>query len=277
MTHRFVLTMVVVLGAASVSAAERPQDRLSLSANTAAEYAGLFETAGSLVFFESRATGPNDIRVSAQVNGIVLDANYDPEQGIVVMDGHGLSVLPLERQALAALALELERQLDPYTRMLPPHQTMLFRLVNYWAEAPVGYPLERLEIRRDAGTRGETLGGTSNATCYQADDDWSRLSGGCRYQTYTLYHDADGGGHCFQAFSQKAGCNHSQKCLGRCGPGCGLGGFGLYYTDCAEHDHCCRDHGSCILPTATKCGDEYMEAAPEFIFGLPNCLLGCLS
>lgn len=104
----------------------------------------------------------------------------------------------------------------------------------------------------------------------QADDN-DTSSVACDPQTNDqLWHDADDHNFCRQ--SAVVGCSFEEQCLGRCGPGCGLtAGAGVYALDCTEHDQCCRIHGGCVNPFDASCGDEWQEAADDFIFGDRNC------
>lgn len=103
-----------------------------------------------------------------------------------------------------------------------------------------------------------------------SDDDFEAIA--CKSQTNDqIWHDATGHNFCRQEAT--VGCNLAEQCLGRCGPGCGGAfGAGTYRLDCTEHDQCCRTHGNCFSPLAASCGDEWIDAADDFIFGPRDCL-----
>ena len=95
-----------------------------------------------------------------------------------------------------------------------------------------------------------------------------------------IWHDAQLGpappAHDFCRETQAVGCDLEAECIGLCGPGCGaLFGFGIYALDCAEHDRCCGVHGGCFNPIDPNCGDEFTDAADDFLFGSVDCVLGC--
>lgn len=106
------------------------------------------------------------------------------------------------------------------------------------------------------------------------DDNGAPLTQACQLIPTELWHDADDHDFCLEIIP--AGCDIATECLGRCGAGCGSTGSGIYSLDCAEHDRCCRAHGGCFNPLDSECGDEYREAASDFLFGSPNCTEGCL-
>jgi hypothetical protein len=103
-----------------------------------------------------------------------------------------------------------------------------------------------------------------------SDDDFDAVA--CEFQDNDqIWHDADG--HSFCREETVTGCDFPTACMGRCGPGCGGAfGAGTYRLDCAEHDRCCRQHGNCFSPIASSCGDEWIDAADDFIFGPRDCL-----
>lgn len=106
--------------------------------------------------------------------------------------------------------------------------------------------------------------------CQQDDEDGIAYMS-CATTSRTLWHDADS--HCFQSERIWSGPD-SDDCLGRCGPGCGLWGGGVYSYDCGEHDRCGRVHGGSVNPWDSECGDEYWEADDDFLWGWPNCPWG---
>lgn len=59
--------------------------------------------------------------------------------------------------------------------------------------------------------------------------------------------------------------DRKDKCIGRCGLGCGLWGT-TYTQQCLDHDLCHRDTGDNL----GVCSGYFMKAVQGFLFG-PNC------
>lgn len=62
------------------------------------------------------------------------------------------------------------------------------------------------------------------------------------------------------------GFSLQQDCPGRCGPGCTTSGW--YFKDCLDHDHCVNDNSGSVLNDNPTCGDEFDEAADDFLDSL---------
>ena len=104
-----------------------------------------------------------------------------------------------------------------------------------------------------------------------SDDDFEAVACAVQFNDQ-LWHDAEEIHDFCRESATVTGCHLGTQCVGRCGPGCGLLiGAGTYRLDCAEHDRCCRQHGNCFSPAATYCGDEWRDAADDFIFGARSC------
>jgi len=103
------------------------------------------------------------------------------------------------------------------------------------------------------------------AACQVSDNNgiwyWS-----CSTLTRSLCHDTRG--HCYLCESIRSGPS-SSECYGECGPGCN--GLNIYTYDCGDHDRCARVHGGALNPWDADCGDEYRDAADDFLNGWPNC------
>lgn len=240
---------------------------LEIAQQSASELSGHFEHAGSIVFFTSHreASGATSARV--EIGPLVLEATREPVHGDVTWTGHGDSLILPDREALTALAIELNQGLFARND-LPAHEDFFHRLVNYWAEAPLGLALEERTVVRPEATIGRPGPRQEGAPegCYFADNNGITYFS-CSYNNKVVCHDQNGGGHCWLCQSVLAGCGG--ECLGECGPGCY--GLNIVTWDCGDHDQCCRQHGGCTNPFDSECGDEYFEAADDFLDGTPNC------
>lgn len=209
------------------------------------------------------------------VNGIVFDATYDPAGLTVRLDGHGVKLPVAERDVLRSLVAELERRWDPYRASLPTEEHLAFRLLLFLSEAPASFVFDDMTIEAPAGWSpgGRGDAGTPLGCDDQDDDDDTFVD--CAPHVGQVCYDACDEDctpmHGFECFDANLGCDAANDCNGRCGAGCSDDGTGTYRQDCADHDSCCRQHGGCLNPFDDCCGDEYREAADDFLFGDTNC------
>lgn len=135
-----------------------------------------------------------------------------------------------------------------------PEYTLL-RLLEYWARSPEGFE----HTKRISETSGNRSGKNINEgiTCI-------------RKNTFITaeYDNASG-----TSINESVQVN-SNDCLGRCGSGCGSF-FSLasaWTKDCLDHDQCGRQLGGSTNPFDNNCGDEYSDAADDYLFGV---IRGC--
>lgn len=265
------LLLLLSTGAAVAAPVDRGLGTLEIGSRGPAEISGQFGRAGSLLFFSSRRVAASLIVVQVQVNGVVLDASMSLEPWEVNWTGHGSALFRHDRDTLLAFTRRLDERLAPQTRALPPHEDILRRLAHFWAEAPVGQTLGEQRVTKPAAGRpdprfpGESPFAAVEG-CYIPENNGVTLFS-CTFQNKVVCHDADNGGHCFTCEAVPAGCGGS--CLAECGPGCF--GTNTVSWDCGDHDRCCQHHGGCTNPFDSNCGDEYFEAADDFISGIFNC------
>lgn len=225
-------------------------------------------------------------RTAAPMN---LEAVVATDWQSVTWRGEGPAMTPEARQPLERLAAELERRmLQPAVQ---PQEEWAFRIVSYWADVPIGFPMATTQtIRRErrsvegGSVSGEERGRKADGgkpDCatgcnVDSDDGIVDLSTPCKPAHHQTKHDAcdksTGQGHCYNSYRVEGGCGRAIHCRGRCGPGCGFTGFGVYSKDCLEHDHCVDHNRACATcPTDKKCGDEWIDAADDFMWGSFSC------
>jgi len=268
------LVCLAAPGPAQAASEDRRLGTLDIAARDQTEFVGQFGRAGSLIFFTSRRGPASELVVQLQVNGVVLDATMNIREQEVAWTGHGGALFRHDRDALVAFSRKLDVELAPQQRALRLHEDFLRRLVHLWAEAPVGLTLGDQRLKRPTEEPARFLERKSPgspdlafaASCYIPENNGITYFS-CTFENKVVCHDADNGGHCFTCEFRPAGCGGS--CLAECGPGC----FGLNVVtwDCGDHDRCCQHHGGCLNPFDSNCGDEYVEAADDFLFGSANC------
>lgn len=268
------------------------------------KFEGAFGHAGSLVTFESKFREPVEgsrtayksgaIATRVKVNDIRLDATRNLATGDIMIDGHDRAIFKEEKLALTALAGELDRLFRGGLARMTPQEQLLYDLVLYRAEAPVGHPLPKQRIPDPViGYEGKTPPPTQSALptaeqCQKAEasGDLTLLSACQRRDNDGIYYNTcqtkkraasyDSRSTCFRKYYGIRSGPCTSSCNGRCGPRCVTGtyppGTGKYTQDCLDHDTCCGRFGDCYrLAEGPDCGDEYREARDDFLRARINC------
>lgn len=256
-----------------------------------ADIAGWYANAGSLVAFRveswnaSRRSAfgetPDKVTVRIEVNGSAIDHEFDYTQQAVKIDGHASKLEADDVQVLRTFYPMLEKTLYETARgaTLPNAQDALHRIATMYSEAPVGAVIGQRTVTAPAvsgtepeGRRRSIVPGAHAAAPTQAlageacqvdgGDGITNLSNPCSAERWRdAYHDAD---HCYWSTYEAYGENQA-SCQGRCGAGCGwLGGRGAWTVDCHDHDMCETYHDA-------NCGDEWDEAANDYLLGINRC------
>lgn len=138
-------------------------------------------------------------------------------------------------------------------------ENTLVQVLDYWSQAPEGYVYETYRVVFEQEAPNERRG-NDGVSCVK------------RGRTYTLQYDGSAGN---TNVSRKAGYNGggSYGCMGRCGVGCGRSWIPSSWTlDCFEHDECSLRYGASGGSSDRNCGDEFNEAADDWVFGV---IRGC--
>lgn len=191
------------------------------------------------------------------VNDKRVFASVDYTREFVEIDGNNVMLSKKEKETLLLLGEELSQYLfkDGSVDNFTMAEFTLLRLLEYWAKSPNNYRYQKIVIK---GSRTNlTKGNDDGITCI-------------RKNTYvTAEYDNSNG----REYNDRKLVN-GERCLGRCGSGC-PGVFTLasaWTKDCLDHDQCGRVLGGSTNPFDRNCGDEYAQAADDFLFGV---LRGC--
>lgn len=264
------------------------------SANPPNEVHGIYNYAGSLVYFETRGltegkpavdgATPDKVLVRLEVNDTVLDHEIDFVANKATIDGYGVTLFPEHIRALRAFYPMLEKGLyerydlgsqgetqRPDAR-LPLAMDALNHAAMMYAEAPVGYIVAKrvfnipsLDGKGFADedpnllARRESLltgeqPGAAQEGCYQIGEDGVLRIGGNICDRVVATQEHDAQNHCYVGFGVEAGC-HEPNCRGRCSIGCGI--FNRDGSGLYTYD--CLDHDFCL----DHHGGPSMETNPD--------------
>ena len=199
-----------------------------------------------------------DYKASLQINDITLEAIVKYGEQTIDFDGKD-AVLSLEdKKILLTLGEKISSYLfygETFNDFTMGEYTLL-RLLEYWAKSPNAYPYSKKTIKSPKSTSAKLKSSDEGITCIKKN-------------TYvTAEYDDDSGN-----VSESILVNGSD-CIGRCGSGCGswFSWRSAWTKDCLDHDRCGRVNGGSTDPFDSECGDEYDEAADDYLFGV---IRGC--
>jgi hypothetical protein len=235
-------------------------------------------------------TTPERVMVTLEVNGAVIRHDFDVKGRRVTIstpeavrfDQADLAVLRTFQQEFATARLSKEN-----FPSMPRATELVWRLSEMYSEAPLDMTLEKLRVIDLSG----------NPEQYTDNDDVRQPAGGvlakaCAGQGgngFIDLHDQGNvcdNGHLWRSeahdYCSGPGAHHgyttvshydfgcgAPSCAGRCGGGCGaLNGQGAWQKDCLDHDRCNRTHGQQF----EGCGDEWNEAADDYLNGEIHCI-----
>ncbi|AXT54334.1 hypothetical protein J8L88_14815 [Aquimarina sp. MMG015] len=199
----------------------------------------------------------NYYTVKVAINDVRLVASIDYDTEFIEIDGKNVVLSSKEKETLLMIGEEISAYLfkdgsvDDFTMA----EFTLLKLLEYWAKSPSNYSYEKIVFK---GNQTNLVKGNDDGiTCI-------------RKNTYVtaVYDDNEG-----QIYRDRELVN-GDRCLGRCGSGCpGVFSIASAWTkDCLDHDQCGRVLGGSTNPFDRNCGDEYAQAADDFLFGV---LRGC--
>ena len=169
-----------------------------------------------------------------------------------------------ETRALAEVA-ESPAQPPAFT----DEERVLLRMLEYYSQAPADYTMGRREqvVAPPANSKSRTHlmsndkneSTDSNELMYYGEDGTQCLCPG-NYET-AYFTGVKGRKTTYWTWYYQVGAN---SCTGRCGIGCNWFDND-YMVDCFEHDLCVTHFGGSSLGDNKHCGDEFYDAADDYI------------
>ncbi|MCX7679769.1 MAG: hypothetical protein N2316_11210 [Spirochaetes bacterium] len=196
------------------------------------------------------------------VNDKNLEFEIDMSNESFLMDGYGAVLTDDEKDALKLLAGNIIQYLAQRGGELTVHEYAIVRILEYWAESPGNYAIGRREYGQPNFQNPIRLGISANEgiTCIRKGT-W-----------VTAKYDDSKGDHS-ESVLVGSTARPGYECMGRCGAGCGSSLVpSSWCKDCLDHDQCSHKNYSSGGASDSNCGDEYNEAADDWMFGVAR---GC--
>lgn len=232
---------------------------IGISADSEKAFTGTFDNGITPVSYEVQAPEDLVFNVLITLNSKKLKAVINYEQEQIDFQTDGVILTKEEKGALldtgSSIADLILKNNEENISML---EYALLSSMQYWSNAPQDYS----HINRTVIGPEEASGITSRdegITCIQKG-------------TYVnAQYDDSRGSHSDRVKVGSSGAGF--QCIGRCGAKCGQWWIPSAWTkDCLDHDQCSLKNNSTTGPLDRNCGDEYTEAADDYIFGV---IRGC--
>lgn len=262
--HGFALALALALGTVGCATHDPAPDSTSplrISEQTDTALLGSYDAGDMTVQFTARMPAEYVGDVVLSIHGKTLAVHVDAYHGDIVVDGHATELQADEIAALVSFNQAITDYLgDAVEDTSAMHEGTLLAASAYLATAPAKTPLDRVEKH--------VLGLSREGTFSRGDDGKKCIHKG---DTRTAKFDGDEGDN---AETWVVGANGGQQwngdfsCMGRCGVGCGSYDW---TQDCLEHDACSRHYYSSTGAFDHNCGDEYSEAADDYLAWWKRC------
>lgn len=208
--------------------------------------------------YKVEAVNELDFTAAVKIDNITLNASVQYDDQSIEFDGKSAVLTLDQKETLLDLGNEISKYLfdDKSVDDFTMAEFTMLRLLEYWAKSPSGFPHKKRSVTSNVNPDYALKSRNEGITCIKKN-------------TYvTAEYDDDSGN------VQESILVNGDDCIGRCGSGCGsfFTVASAWTKDCLDHDRCGRVNGGSTNPFDSECGDEYAEAADDYLFGV---IRGC--
>lgn len=255
-----VLALVALMGMAFCAPENDNSSELNallLTAHSASEnqLQGQGTYNGVSVVYDASTSG-EDFQATVEIDGKTFTVRLDGD-GSILLNGGGAVLSSEQKAALKALSDELVSYLEATGNTSGNRvQTSLISVLSYWSEAPEGYSYDNRSIQGPSNDGYHAASRNEGVTCI-------------RKNTYvTAAYDDSRGSH-YESVLVGSKPRSGYGCMGRCGGDCGQWWLASSWTkDCMDHDQCSHKNYSSGGSSDPNCGDEFDEAADDWLQGV---------
>jgi hypothetical protein len=189
-----------------------------------------------------------DTNIQIKVDNKVVDLTVNEQTGLKSLDGHGIVLSDDEKKAISQFAMEYANKQNLNERS-SNDQKMVFSALDYLSQMPKDHAVTT-RTYNDLNLANEGITCIRKGTVVTAQ--WNT-----RYSGYV-------------AENIVVGTNwpNGYGCMGRCGSDCGWGAPSAWTKDCMDHDACSYRNKASGGASDPNCGDEFNEAADDWIGGV---------
>ncbi|MBW1296806.1 hypothetical protein [Aquimarina litoralis] len=223
-------------------------------------FSGKFNTNNSTINYSVKALSELQYKVLISIDKMDIEAFINFENEDISINGHDNNFSESQKEALLNTGKIIsEYLLDTKKGDISMAEYTLLTLMEYWGKSPIGYVYKKRNIHS-----------SSNSTNLKSRNEGITC---IRKNTYVTaeYDDSNGNHRDRVKVGSKPRRNYG--CMGRCGADCGRWWIPSAWTkDCMDHDQCSNVNNASGGSSDRNCGDEFNEAADDYVFGV---IRGC--
>ncbi|MEO1049915.1 MAG: hypothetical protein AAFX87_04800 [Bacteroidota bacterium] len=259
----FVMLLVGVTSCTDERISDPLASEAGVNVNTPQVIKGEVSASDRTVKYRIEEIDPLVFQLQVNIGDHELKGHIAFAEGVLEFDGNNALLNKGDKRALLEVAQHLFSYVDAKEGNVSYAEYSLIRTLEYWSNAPTGYAY-RFNQQFSTAQKSEKVLASRNegVTCIRKNT------------TVTAQYDDSRGS---QSDRVRVGstARPGYGCMGRCGGDCGQWWIPSAWTkDCMDHDQCSNVNFSSGGSSDSNCGDEFDEAADDWIFGVSRGCFG---
>lgn len=207
--------------------------------------------------YSSRAASELEFNISIIIDAKVLNAQIDFSQEKIDFNGYNAVLSEEQKEVLLAAGSEIATYIfEKREEEVTMGEYSLLSMINYLAQSPENYVYSARVVLGSEGANLNLKSRNEGVSCIRKNS------------TVNAEYDDSRGSHSDRVVVGST-ARKGYECMGRCGGGCGRWWIPSAWTkDCMDHDQCSNVNNSSGGSSDANCGDEFNEAADDYVFGV---------
>lgn len=233
-------------------------DTIGLETYSKDKLSGSTEYNGTALSYLANKKEGSVYNVQIALGNHLLEATIDYSSEELNLNGHNAVLSQDEKDALLNAGRDIFSYVNKTEGEVNYAEYSLVRVMEYLSKAPTNFTyVNRTIAPVNSVTNGRL--GNEGVTCIRKNT------------TVTAEYD-DSRGRRADRVRVGSRARSGYGCMGRCGGDCGWGAPSAWTKDCMDHDQCSNVNNASGGSGDPNCGDEWNEAADDWIFGV---IRGC--
>ncbi|SEK22247.1 hypothetical protein SAMN04487910_0004 [Aquimarina amphilecti] len=235
-------------------------EEIGLEIENENQFSGKLYTNNSNITYSIEAISELKFIIDLTIDKKTIEASVDYEKEGITINGHNNNFTELQKEALLNTGKVISEYLLATKKgEISMTEYTLLSLIEYWGKSPVNYVYSKREIT-SAPNPNALKSRNEGITCI-------------RKNTYVNAEYDDSRGNHKDRVKVGSKPRNNYGCMGRCGGDCGRWWIPSAWTkDCMDHDQCSNVNNASGGSSDGNCGDEFNEAADDYVFGV---IRGC--
>lgn len=223
-------------------------------------FSGKLNIQNSTIIYTAKANAELAFNISLKIDKTLIEATINYENESILINGYDNILTETQKGALLTTGKVIaDYILETKEGEISMTAYALLSMVEYIGKSPVNYIYSKRNIK-SAKNITNLKSRNEGITCIRKNS-----------YVNAEYDDSRGTHKDRVKVGSKARKNYG--CMGRCGSDCGRWWIPSAWTkDCMDHDQCSNINNASGGSRDKNCGDEFNEAADDYIFGV---IRGC--